>query len=368
MFYYYIFTLIISCMYFLNKKIAYYLLIFGVSLFLLNLPTTGLDYDYYKESYDNAIFISEFPFFNSVSSLTAEPLYVWYTSIISVLSRLEFPAFLALNFIFATLLFNLALIKFPSDINKYFLLFALPIIIPTLFYFSPRSSISFAFMLVGFLKLCYDRKNIGILYLFIALSFHTQYSLTSLYIIILYLLSFRACSSSMNSILLTNLILSIVLFLFLNFINFFQYFVAKIFSFLPSASVALAKLHYISSDGNSGGDAGFRLTGLLSIIIYPIILFYFLKSIRHNNYPINKNFLFCLVGIVFFGAIINLTFLNDPHVAGRLSRFSDYFNMSFLIPYTLYINKHYTSIKVISLIICLLAPILFKTLYINAFN
>ncbi|AQZ80182.1 hypothetical protein MWMV7_MWMV7_02786 [Acinetobacter calcoaceticus] len=367
MFYYYIFTLVASWMYFFNRKAGYYILLLGVPLFLLSLPTTGLDYDYYKESYDNATFISTFPFFESISSLTAEPLYVWYTSVISVLSQLEFPAFLALNFIFSAFLFSLALLNFPTDLKKYFFLFILPIIIPTLFYFSPRSSISFAFILIGFFKLCHDRKNLGILFLFIGFSFHTQYFLIGLYILLLYFLSSRKDLLNINNIVFINFVLALFLFLFLHFISFFENIVATVFSFLPSASVALAKLHYVS-DEDGGGGGGFRLTGLLSVLIYPAILLYFLRTIKLNNYPVNTKFLFCLVGVVFFGIAVNIAFISEPHVAGRLSRFSDYFCMGFLIPYVLYVNKHYLSIKIISLVMCLLTPILFKTLYIGAFE
>lgn len=369
MFYYYIFTIIVSWLYFFNKKIGYGAILISVPFFLFLLPSTGFDYDFYKESYDNAVFISHFPYFESISTLTAEPLYVWYTSLVSVLTKLSFPGFLAFNYLICSAIILYALPKSSEiqDLKYYLFLFLLPIIIPTVFYFSPRSSISFSFIFLGFFTLFFNKRMVlGSTFLFIGFSFHTQYFLIGLYLILLYFLSLKANFYTKYRIISVNAILAIFLFFFLFFISFFEAIIAAVFSFLPSASVAVTKLHYVSSD--DGASGGFRLTSILSIIVYPLILIFFLKNINLKNNIIDKMVLFGLVGVVFFGAVVNLAFIGDPHVAGRLSRFSDYFCMSFLIPYTLYLNKQYLTIKLIGLIMCILSPFLFKSLYIGAFE
>lgn len=369
MFYYYFYTLLVSLVYFINRKIGYYLIIFGVPVFLIFLPTTGLDYDFYKESYDNAVFIPYPPYFESISSLTAEPLYVWYTSVISVLTKLGFPFFLAVNYLICSLIISYALSKsgHARDIKYYLFLFFLPIIIPTIYYFSPRSSISFCLVFLGFFTLFFNKKILlGLLFLFLGFSFHTQYLLISLYLILLYFLSMKSNLYTKQRIISLNAILAFILFIFLFFISFFEKIIGTIFSFLPSASVAISKLHYVSGEDYSSG--GFRLTSILSILIYPIVLLLFVKSIDFKNTVIDKSILFGLVGIVFFGSVVNLVFIGEPHVAGRLSRFSDYLCMGFLIPYTLYLNRQFLLIKLVALAMCILTPFLFKSLYIDAFG
>lgn len=370
MFYFYIFTIIVGWSYFLSKRLGFGLIIVIVPIFLIFLPTTGLDYDYYKLSYDSAYYMPKFPFFHSNSVLTAEPLYIWYTSFISVVTKISFPYFLSLNFLLCSFMLNYSLKKvggFSSSLRSYFFIYLLPVIIPTIFYFSPRSSISFCFVLLGFLTLSFQNKlKLGALFLFIGFSFHSQYILISMYILAIYILKLRMPSLKKIAILNINLISSVLLFLFLVLLPFLENIVNSLFSFLPSASIALAKLHYVSGDAESGN--GFRITAILSIIIYPILALLMLNKYDKHNSLINENFVFCVVGVVLFGAVVNLVFINDPHVAGRLSRFSDYFSMGLLLPYTLFIYKKQLLIKATALITCLISPLLFKTLYIDAFG
>ena len=369
MFYYYIFTIIVSWLYFFNKKIGYRAILISVPVFLFLLPSTGFDYDFYKESYDNATFVNQFPFFESISSLTAEPLYVWYSSAISVISQLDFPFFLALNFLICSAIILYALNKSGErrDIKYYLFLFLMPIVVPTIFYFSPRSSISFCFVFLGFFTIFFNKKFLlGLFFLFIGFSFHTQFLLISVYLILLYALSLKAEFYTKSRIIIVNFVIALFLFVFLYFLSFFEKIIATVFSFLPSASVAVSKLHYVSGEDNS--SSSFRPTSLLSIIIYPIFLMFFVKKIDFKSTTIDKTVLFGLVGIVFFGMVVNLAFIGDPHVAGRLSRFSDYFCMGFLIPYTLYLNKQYLTIKFIAILMCALSPFLFKSLYVGAFE
>lgn len=369
MIYYYFYTLFISIVYFINKKVGCYFILLGVPIFLIFLPTTGWDYDFYKESYDNAVLISTFPYFESVSSLTAEPLYVWYSSAISVLTKVEFSIFLALNFLIscAIVLYGLNIGGINSNIKYYYFLFFMPVIIPTIFYFSPRSSISFCFVFLGFMSLFFRKRLFcGLYFLFIGFSFHTQYFLISLYLFFIYLLALKFDSYKKSSIIVVNLIVALFLFLFLFFLSYFEKIIATVFSFLPSASVAVSKLHYVSdSEGVSGG---FRLTSIFSIIIYPMCLYFFIKKIDSDSTVFSKITIFGVVGIVFFGVVVNLVFMGEPHVAGRLSRFSDYFCMSLLIPYTFYLHRQYLMLKLLALVICALTPILFKSLYLEPFE
>ncbi len=295
-------------------------------------------------------------------------MYIWYTSLISVVTKLNFPFFLALNFLLCSFIISYSLKKvagFNITIRSSFYLYITPVIIPTIFYFSPRSSISFCFILLGFLTLSIRRKlSLGVLSLFVGFSFHSQYILVSLYILTLYLLSCYLRNLTKLTILRVNLIAAFFLLLFLLVLPYLQEIINSLFSFLPSASIALSKLHYIAEENESSG--GFRVTAILSILVYPLLALAILNKYKEKNPIIDNTFLFCMLGIVFFGAVVNIAFIGEPHVAGRLSRFSDYFSMGFLIPYSFYTYNKIFLGKIVALLLCLVAPLIFKTLYINA--
>ena len=368
MYYYYLFTILVSWLYFFSNRLGQTLIFICIPIFLVALPTTGADYDFYELSYVNASFSAEFPFFYSRSILTAEPLYVWYTSLISVITQVSFPAFLAINFLLCSFIINYNLKKiarFNINLRSSFWLYITPIIIPTIFYFSPRSSISFCFILSGFFILSFRHKmKLGAILMFIGFSFHSQYLLVSLYILTLYLVQLKQPNLRKGVILKLNLILAALLLLFLLALPYLESIISSLFSFLPSASVAVSKLHYISDDIDS--STGFRLTSILSIIIYPIVALMILNKYNESENIINKTFLFMIIGLVFFSLIVNIVFINEPHVAGRLSRFSDYFSMGFMIPYCLYIYRNQILIKITALVMCIISPLIFKTLYSNA--
>lgn len=114
MYYYYIFTLFTSMLFFLNKSAAYYFILLAVPIFLYLLPSTGLDYEFYKLSYDSAQLAPDFPY----STLSAEPFYIWYTSFISIVTAFRFPLFLFINFIIFLFVFLILIDKFINIISK----------------------------------------------------------------------------------------------------------------------------------------------------------------------------------------------------------------------------------------------------------
>ncbi|MFZ1324644.1 MAG: hypothetical protein WAT67_01230, partial [Candidatus Contendobacter sp.] len=70
--------------------------------------------------------------------------------------------------------------------------------------------------------------------------------------------------------------------------------------------------------------------------------------------------------IIIFGALLNIIFFNTPHVAGRLSRFSDYLGIGLVVPsYFIYFYGRNSAILVLFLF-ALMAPILYPTLYVAA--
>ena len=127
-----------------RSKYSIFIILSTTSYILFLLPSTGMDYDYYKADYISAHYIPNFPFFRTTTILTAEPFYKWYTAFISVITNLSFEEFLSLNFIMLYgLLFNLFKKYFQVFPSLLFMVFGLMAIVPTIFYFSPRSSISF---------------------------------------------------------------------------------------------------------------------------------------------------------------------------------------------------------------------------------
>ena len=94
---YLLFVLICVLICRISIRVSFYVLIIGCSVSLLLLPDTGADYGAYKDAYDNAYFTIEYPWFQTASSLTAEPAYKWYTSFFANVIPLGFSSFLMLS-------------------------------------------------------------------------------------------------------------------------------------------------------------------------------------------------------------------------------------------------------------------------------
>lgn len=371
---FYFFSVLVECFFILNKKVVCWLSIVVAAIFLIYLPFVESDYILYEEAYDCAYFMSSFPWFWTTSTLTSEPLYLWYTSLGGVILPWGFPVFLATNFLLCIALSWIVLKRLSSKIRYHFWMMFLPVIFLTVFYYSPRSSISFILVFVGFGYLAMNRIAKSTLCLFLGCMIHSQYLLISLLLLGTHYLLFKKIKKKDNCLLIILAVtfpLCIVLFSINNYLNV----VSSILSLLPSGEFAQAKLMYYY-DSNSEYLAGvFRLTSILSVVVYPymaikLLSLYKRKTVKYlfffNDDHSDFRFLYLIVAVVLYGAAINIAYYNSPFIAGRLSRFSDYVCMGVLIPsYFQYV--HPSNKKVLYLVMALfaiLAPFLYGNLYV----
>lgn len=340
----------------------------GVAYFLLILPSTNLDYDVYKQVYDNAFITNEFPWLDTKSIIYAEKFYIWYCALYSVFLPFGFPSFLALNFLLSVILSLLALSKMKdSNIKYYYWLFLMSTVVPTIFYFSPRSSISYIFIFVGFYFLTNRKILYSIIFLLMGISMHSQYTLITLLFVLTFILFYKFGKSRKDNFKIIFLI-AVPLFISLIFLTQIEGTIKSVLSFLPNSDFAYSKLDGLIENKRSG----FRMSGILSIFIYP----YMIRTLEIQNYRygtqyffenkmLDTYFLYLLYAVVVYGAVINIAFFNDPHMAGRLSRFSDFTGMGLIIPVFLGLYFKRNLIYVILFIFILITPIVFPGIYIN---
>lgn len=365
---YYFLTILIAILFVYNKKYAYYSIILLGVVFLILIPSTGNDYVAYKHAFDNAYFTTLFPWFQTASYLTSEPFYLWYTSFWSVILPLEFPYFLAFNFIICVSMVHIFFKPLFKEHTYYFWVMLLPVIFPTIFYWSPRSSISFILILGGFLLLVNKRYWKSGVLLFLGCMMHSQFLLISFLIISTYfiLLLYKSRPDKYLQIII---VISFILFVFLISIDKLTGWLSSSLSFLPSGVIITSKLGYFEREAESS----FRLTAVLSIAFYPVLAILLHLYKRKSNKMLffnhhEKDFVFTimLLAVCLYGAVINLAFWDNPHVAGRLSRFSDYIGMGILIPTFFRTATKQDIAKVVVIFFCVISPFLYKSLYVNA--
>lgn len=360
---YYIYSVVSALSLVLFRKAHFLFIPIAVGLFLYLLPSTGWDYDHYQEAYDLSYFVNEFPWFYTTSGITAEPLYLWYNSAFGVLVPLGFELFLVLNFLFCFLM-SFTFFDGRKDLLLYFWISMIPVILPTLFYFSPRSSISFFLVLTGFFKLCQNRNITALILIFIGCMFHSQYILISVFIlsysVLLMILS--RCSDVVKKRVL--ILFGALTFILILNINVFIGVIEGVLGQLPSSKVAVSKLHYLSD-----ARGGLRATSILSIVVFPSLMYVILRKYRSTKIQLfskpktDQRFILMLTACVVFGFLINVLFFNAPHLSGRLGRFSDYLGMTVVMPLSLMFLGGKKILFAVLIIFALAAPFLYPTVY-----
>jgi hypothetical protein len=357
-------------MYFNRKVLLFLWILFSVSVILYLLPTTGDDYIYYKGDYDSSYLNDIFPYLHSSYPLDAEPFYKFYTSFIKITTSLPFNGFLALNFIICSLLlFNILRHIFKIDSIIIFFLFSLLTIIPTIYYFSPRSSISFIFAVYAFIFYIKDKTKYGVLFSFITIGFHSQFIPILLILFIgnqynKFIL--QRVNNKTKYILLFSFIIAFILILLLKFPLVLYGIMSGLISSLPSAGMIEGKLRYFEMD-----SGGIRLTSLLSIFIFPFLFFiaikykYFDKLFKNNLYLTYKNNFILFLGLsLLFSLIVNIIFWNFSHIASRISRFSDYISLLILVPTILLsVKNKYLFLPILLCSLSILVIFVYPTLY-----
>ena len=337
------------------------ILIVVSSVFLIILPSTGFDYDHYKDAFDLSYLSNDFPWFYTSSYLTAEPLYKWYSSAIRLCFTSNFEIFLSINLLLCFCLSIFAFKKTKPGSLSLFWLYILPVIFPTIFYFSPRSSLSFFLVFIGLFFLVKNKKYLSYTLIALGITLHTQYIVQGL-LIILYSLVQAKFQSSKGGKLIKLIFFLLILLGFL--INGFLGVLLSFFSFIPHSEYIIYKIHYLTD-----AKEGFRLTSILSLVVYPAMVMNLEKKLgRHSTLFFidkveDKIFIDLLKFCVLTGMAINLIFFSLPHVSGRLSRFSDYISMGILIPIFLKQKIGTTMTVVCIFFVNLIAPLIYSTLY-----
>lgn len=366
---YLLFVLICVLICRISIRVSFYVLIIGCSVSLLLLPDTGADYGAYKDAYDNAYFTIEYPWFQTASSLTAEPAYKWYTSFFANVIPLGFSSFLMFNFLLCVLL-TFYWSKLIPEWKKYiyiFWLYSLPVVFPTIFYWSPRSSISFIMIFGGFLYMLKNEKIMSVILFFCGCSIHSQYLLFS-FLIIYTCFSLRLLKP--NLYLAFAVCSACALVFVLRSLSEFTQVLSSMLDFMPSSDTITAKMHYFEEEQ---GGWGYRLTSVLSIFVFPAIAWSLIKNRRFADKAVVEEFvdgyyyLYVFFCIILYGCAINIAFIDMSHLASRLGRFSDYMAMCFLFP--LYIRYKFgdNMLIILLLLFCVMAPFIYKGLYANLY-
>lgn len=316
---------ILSVQYPFNKTFA--LIVFGI--FLLNATTTGNDYDLYKIGFENVTFFDEPPFI-ATNELDSEPIYLLYMALGKLISD-EFNVFLTICFIVWVGLNKVALSKLgieKSDL-RYILLSALPVVIPVVAYWSPRSAISLPLVILTYYFLQKNRAATGILFGVLAGLFHSQYIPFVLMLILTVVISrYLRWSVIEGAIVFSILVIGLLRFGGDAISFLFDVRDGSIFS------LAFGKLHYFVDPNKTGA---IRYSGLLIILMDISYLLYFRRyaqrCIETNHKRSNLGGVFQLLGIAaVFSIVTNILFIHDAHVAGRVARFADYFVMCVGVP------------------------------------
>ena len=371
--YFYIFSLFVTILaiFFLNRALLLFIFL-GCIAALIFLPGNTHDYVYYQQANEAAYFTSAFPWFETSASITAEPLYLWYSSMAGVIFPFGFEFFLALNFVVCFLLLQ----RLSKSINPQaiylFWIASMPVVFPTIFYFSPRSSLSFFVILLAVLLLSQSRSLINVkvitavLLLIAGLSLHSQYILIAIFVCFFYIVSFFLANKSLKVkkfyMILFALISVGLVFSIGSVINQIE----VLFSNAGASNVAVSKLRLLRES-----QGGTRLTSILSIVIFPCLGAYLLSASSRNAKTIffkarthDKMFVTLICYLTFVGLAVNLAFLDAPHVAGRLSRFTDYIGMLIIAPAALSLLIGRRLAIFFLLIFAAISPLIYPTLYV----
>ncbi|WP_310467825.1 EpsG family protein [Sphingomonas sp.] len=286
-------------------------------LFLLYLPDTGYDFQYYEQAFDGVYYDPTADlWFRSTSTLTAEPAWFTYTGLMRYLTD-DFRVFLVLNFFLSISLMYVSFKKLDIDpeMRAAMLVMMVPVIFPTVMFWSPRSSISLALVYFG-VSLLHNRKTIiGVLVLLLAGSIHSQYLPFVLLVAVFYV--GQQVLPFLNRFAITVIGLSI-----LTLTIFASQYILPYLTVLPSSVIITSKLNYLDVQ-----EQGIRFSGFMSLLVYPVLLILFRKKLaERREFPL-------LVLMVIFSFVINLIFFASPHVAGRISRAADYFLFCYLGAY-----------------------------------
>jgi len=340
--------------------------IFSVAVIIYFLPGTAPDYQGYKLDYESGKMIDSFPYFRTLSIIDAEPYYKIYSAFIKVVTGLSFNGYLALNFI---LWYSLLYIGLKSIFKPYavtiFMMLGLISIVPAIFYFLLRSSTPYILAVLVFVLYVKKRPIMAMVVSFIAMGFHSQY-IPAIFVLGLsyfWYEFFIKNKQSTGKILIYTGVMSMLLLIAFKW----AVPILSMLTFLPTDTAFLAG----KSRALTSATEGFRLTSILSIVVFPWMFFYLVKKRKFlevfqkgESRETYNRFIFLLGSAVLLAFVLNLVFINAPLIAGRLSRFSDYtFLMIGMGTFLITIKHSDKLLPLLFLLLMCLAPFIYPAVY-----
>ena len=310
--------------------------------------------------------IDTYPYFSTVGRIDSEPYYRIYSAFIRVVTGLSFNGYLALNFIVWYLILYAGLKSiFKPDVVTVFLLLGFLSITPAIFYYLIRSGTPYVLVVLVFVLYVKKRPFWALALSFIAVGFHSQY-IPAIFVLAIGYFWYEHIVKKQLTI-SNNLLYISVLSFMLMIVFKWAVPILSMMSFLPTdISFLEGKARALT-----GGTEGYRLTSVLSTVVFPLIYFYLLKKEKFlkvfqkgESRETYNRFIFLLGSIILLSFIVNLVFFNTPLVAARLSRFGDYtFMMIGVGTFLLTMKNSDKLLPLILVFLAAIAPLLYPAVY-----
>jgi|GEM_PF-4238692 len=138
-------------------------------------------------SFENAVFDrSATNWIRGGSELTAEPAWKWYTAALKFFLGQNFRYFLVANFWITLALINTAFkkLQLSRDQTNLGLALMVPVVFPTIMFWSPRSSVSLGLCLLGVAEVSNRNLRRAIPLIAVGTAIHSQYIAVCLFVLI----------------------------------------------------------------------------------------------------------------------------------------------------------------------------------------
>lgn len=372
MIYYYFFAVCLAIALLMVKRFPLWIFSAVLVYFIVVFVDDGFippDYENYLQVFENAFRVEGWPYYKTITFASVEELYVTFNGFVKFNIADDFVTFMMVNAALSLLLYYLLVRKMLVHHRAVSFVMLLPVIYPTGNYFLLRSSLPFFLGLLALAYLANKKWWPAVVLFVIGFNIHNQYILSFFLTVVAFFYLKRGIAredfKTVNRVLLIS---AVILAVFLGFANVFQDLIAQAFSFLPNSNLTSTKINYLETERQS-----YRYTAVLSIGVFPYFCYKILKhKLNYREWRVfyqdnNKDlmFVYLLFALSLAGAAINIGFIDNSHVAGRLSRFSDYVLTLFILHTYFKLYTPRETYKLIILFIVLISPLIYPAVYMD---